>query len=68
MNGLFAAAQEAQQVMQSGCAGFRRMVRREEFEELVMECRVIFVNDGVAAPIDQDLRVDHAGERNHLAF
>ncbi len=42
------------------------MVGGKEFEEAIANARFFFVDDGVARGIQQNVRLDEAGERNNL--
>ena len=57
----------AEEIVQRGGLRLRRVVGREELEDGFVNALFSFVDDRVAAAVDEDVGRDHAGERNDLA-
>lgn len=56
-----------QKVSEGSGTATRRVVGGEELEEVVANCRILFIQDSVGGSVDKDVGRDHASQRNNLA-
>jgi hypothetical protein len=59
--------QAAEQLAQRAGAAFGGVIRREEFEETVSDCRLLFIQNCIGSAVDQDFGRDHASQRGYFA-